>query len=198
MLHELPPGERDYVSIRAPDFALGETANRIVGNDLSNTITGNKYDDYISGGKGNDTLKGMDGDDVLSGGAGNDRLEGGNGDDALYGNTGTNRLEGGAGNDTYYGGDQDDLFIFDSGLDVVSSMYGADPGHDVLQFANVAGADLRFYAVEDGASLYITSVQDAADGSLDSGVIVEDYFAAQHLGLVDAVVGYDWIGYDLA
>jgi len=171
MLHELPTGVRNYNSDLVPNFAAGETANRIVGNDLSNKITGNLYDDQIFGEGGNDILYGMDGDDIL---------------------------HGGAGNDTYYGGDQNDVFIFDSGLDVVSSMYGADPGYDVLQFANVAGADLRFYVVEDGASLHITSVEDAADGSLDSGVIVEDYFAAQHLGLVDAVVGSDGVWYDLA
>lgn len=191
----LPSTQNNYESDLVPNFAVGETANSIIGNALNNQIIGNQYDDFIFGGAGNDRLFGEGGNDVLSGGAGNDTLVGGAGDDELFGNTGNNVHAGGVGNDILNGGDGDDTFFFTlatDGLDTVSSFFGADPGNDQLVFTDVAVADFFFGVAADGVSLHITNTADAADGILDFGVIVEDYFlAGSPLGIVDAVFGTD-------
>lgn len=197
-LYSLTSTELDYTSNRVPDTAAGETVNVIYGNDLDNQITGNEYNDLIFGDDGDDTLLGEGGDDALLGGAGDDLLKGGSGDDVLYGNTGSNKMWGGAGDDIYHGGDGDDVFVFtesDGGTDTVSSFFGADAGYDQLQLTDIASADIMFFYADDGVSLHISSAADAADGSLDSGVIIEDYFAGGSLGLVDAVIGSDGYGY---
>ena len=79
-----------------------DTAIKIFGNELNNTILG---------GSGKDTLYGANGTDSLFGGKGNDKLFGDEGEDTLW---------GGAGNDTLTGGEDDDLFIYSGGKDVIA------------------------------------------------------------------------------
>lgn len=62
------------------------------GNDLNNTRTGSKVEDWLFGGGGNDSL---------NGGEGNDYIEGNSGDDTLDGGLGNDELNGGEGKDTY-------------------------------------------------------------------------------------------------
>ncbi|MEI6643887.1 MAG: calcium-binding protein [Novosphingobium sp.] len=75
------------------------------GNDLVNTIIGNRGANTLLGLAGNDTLRGGAGDDLVKGGAGNDSLKGEAGNDMLY---------GGEGKDTLIGGTGKDFFIFDT------------------------------------------------------------------------------------
>lgn len=86
----------------------------IVGNDLSNTISGKAGDDYINGRGGNDDISGGDGNDTLYGGAGDDRFD--------WAASERN------GNDVFYGGTGNDTYVLDSNLDTVveNSSEGVD------------------------------------------------------------------------
>jgi Animal haem peroxidase/RTX calcium-binding nonapeptide repeat (4 copies) len=116
----------------------------VVGNALSNVITGTDGDDALYGEDGNDRLNGSRGLDSLHGGAGDDELNAGDdtrgvfaygddGDDTLRGNTGDDNLIGGAGNDYLNAG---------SGKDFMSG----GPGDDWL----VAGPDPEMVDGGDG------------------------------------------------
>ena len=59
------------------------------------------YIENAIGGSGSDSIVGNDVSNVLSGGAGNDSLFGGNGNDTLVSGLGADVMWGGAGNDTY-------------------------------------------------------------------------------------------------
>ncbi|MFI5379501.1 MAG: calcium-binding protein [Tepidisphaerales bacterium] len=77
------------------EIIIGGSGNdKIVGNNLANTLIG---------GPGNDSLYGMGGNDVLVGGPGNDYLSGGDGDDVLIAGdlASGDTLDGGAGYDAY-------------------------------------------------------------------------------------------------
>jgi VCBS repeat-containing protein len=65
------------------DFNGGDSADRLIGNVLANTLRGKKGHDQLFGDLGND---------VLRGGAGNDRLDGGEGGDQIIGGGGSNRF----------------------------------------------------------------------------------------------------------
>lgn len=153
-------------------------------------MIGSEYDDYIFGMDGNDQLYGADGDDVLVGGFGNDTLVGGSGDDFLQGSSGINHLVGGSGNDKLIGGDGEDHFYFyfstGNGQDTISSNYGADAGLDILEL-NIRNSDAVYYQTSDGSSLFITSQSDIADGSIDEGVLIEDYYTHHEYDLVDYI-----------
>ena len=62
------------------------------GNDLDNTLAGNRKANRLTGGNG---------EDRLFGGAGNDVLRGGNDDDLLHGGAGKDKLFGGQGEDVF-------------------------------------------------------------------------------------------------
>ncbi|MGA2496204.1 MAG: hypothetical protein ABSH20_00595 [Tepidisphaeraceae bacterium] len=88
------PAENDNV---LPDIEIvigGSGDDKIVGDNLANTLIG---------GPGNDSLYGMGGNDVLVGGTGNNYLSGGDGDDVLIATnlSSGDTLDGGAGNDAY-------------------------------------------------------------------------------------------------
>lgn len=103
----------------------------IIGDGLSNWISGEWGDDRLIGNAGNDTLNGGFGRDHLRGGAGKDTLIGGTDDDRLYGEAGADRFESGTGADRMYAGADTarDVFVFTSTLD--SSLYfGTDEIHD--------------------------------------------------------------------
>ena len=72
----------------------------LLGSDYSDTLIGNRDDNYLDGGNGADVLQGKRGDDTLNGGADNDTLVGGSGTDMLEGGAGGDTLDGGHGKDT--------------------------------------------------------------------------------------------------
>ncbi|MGJ3629135.1 M10 family metallopeptidase C-terminal domain-containing protein [Sphingomonas sp. MMS24-JH45] len=77
------------------------------------TIANGVVIENATGGSGNDKLVGNDVANTLKGNAGKDLLVGGLGDDRLEGGVGTDWLNGGAGNDTLVGGKGDnDVFFF--------------------------------------------------------------------------------------
>src|SRR3954447_5338692 len=128
-----------------------EKALVIVGNALSNVITGTDGDDTLYGEDGNDTLNGGLGLDALHGGAGDDVLIAGNssrgvfaygddGNDTLYGNAGDDNLIGGAGNDYLNGGSGKDFLSGGPGDDWLVAGAGPDmidggSGNDTVDFS---------------------------------------------------------------
>ncbi|QRM33458.1 calcium-binding protein [Microvirga sp. VF16] len=106
----------------------GASSIGLMGNHLSNVITGNQ---------GNDEIHGLDGDDTLYGDGGNDYILGGNGEDDLYGGIGNDHLDGGNENDKLYGDVGNDLLNGANGDDGLfggagnDSLYGSD-GSDRL------------------------------------------------------------------
>jgi Ca2+-binding RTX toxin-like protein len=109
------------------NLAAAEIEN-VAGGDNNDDIMGNTLSNILSGGAGNDTLNGMDGNDMLSGADGTDTLNGGNGDDTLDGGADNDLLNGDAGADTLDGKDGDDTL--DGGLD--DDQLSGDAGTDTL------------------------------------------------------------------
>ncbi|MDO5609336.1 MAG: calcium-binding protein, partial [Pseudomonadota bacterium] len=151
-------------------------ADRIIGFDEGETISGGEGDDYIngmggddilSGDGGNDELHGDIGNDVLSGGDGNDRLYGESGDDTLLGDAGDDQLSAGEGNDTLDGGDGDDTLHGEAGDDVLlggagnDSLFGGE-GNDILdggagndQLSGGRGNNRYLFGVGDGQDVIL-------------------------------------------
>ena len=86
----------------------GSGSDRIIGNQVGNSLQGYS---------GNDTLNGEGGSDVLIGASGADRLSGGTGADRLY---------GGAGADDLIGGADADMFLFKLRTESTVSASGRD------------------------------------------------------------------------
>lgn len=92
----------------------------IWGTVFADKIVGNDEENFLSGFGGADTLKGKGGDDYIEGGNGADLLVGGAGNDELDGGKGADTLKGGDGDDFFVASAGNDSFIGGSGFDVVS------------------------------------------------------------------------------
>ncbi len=116
----------------------------VVGNVLSNVITGTDGDDALYGEDGNDRLNGGRGLDSLHGGAGDDELNAGDDTKGVfaYGDDGNDTLRGNAGDDNLIGGAGNDYLNAGSGKDFMSG----GPGDDWL----VAGPDPEMVDGGDG------------------------------------------------
>lgn len=185
-----------------------ETAHGVEGLGGNDTIYGSSYNDTLQGGTGHDTLWGNAGNDALLGQAGDDKLYGGDGNDALWGggeDAGQDTLNGGAGNDRMYGGGGDDLYIHNSnnGVDIINDgmsaamVPGYGGGTDTIQFTGITLAQLAAYRPEGSNDLWLSSFADFADGTLDDGVIVEDFYSADANTYIEFVVTSDNYQVDL-
>ena len=107
----------------------------VIGNELSNDITGNSNDNILHG----DVSDTAPGDDHILGLAGNDIIYAMNGNDYLDGGTGVDTLYGGRGNDTYIVDDVGDQVIENiaQGQDLVQSSVS------YILPSNVEGLELR-------------------------------------------------------
>lgn len=167
------------------------SADTYTGTSSADTISGLGGGDTLHGGAGNDIVLGGDGYDVLYGDGGNDFLSGEAGKDTLIGGAGADKLHGGAapdvlngsaGNDTLWGGVGNDQYVFShgTGIDTINddksptgaAGYGGG-SDDELDFDQLM-SDLTF--LQDGDDLWITTINDAADGTMDSGVIIEGHY----------------------
>jgi len=109
--------------------------DRLIGDNLTNILSGldgNDFldgragDDYLDGGAGRDQLAGDVGNDQLFGQAGDDDLDGGAGDDQLFGGDGHDLLEGQVGNDILDGGEGEDYLLGEYGADTLLGQAGED------------------------------------------------------------------------
>lgn len=95
-----------FESVTSAATALVASA-LIIGTNVSETLTGNAFNNQIFALGGNDVLNGLAGNDILDGGTGNDTLDGGLGADVMLGGTGS------------------DTYIVDDVGDVVTELAGA-------------------------------------------------------------------------
>ncbi|EAR20406.1 calcium-binding protein [Nitrococcus mobilis] len=127
----------------------------LIGNEMSNQITGGDGGDVIAGARGADVLRGANGADTLRGGEGADELHGGNDHDTLYGDAGADTLYGGWGNDALHGG---------TGAD---ALHGGD--HNDTLYGD-AEADTLF-GDRGSDTLYGGAGDDVLDGGSDSNTL---------------------------
>lgn len=136
---------------------------------------------FWGGEGGNDVLNGGAGFDTLHGGLGNDNLLGGAGDDTIYGVDGNDTLNGGASGyrDVLVGGDGNDSYIHyynDGGLSWVADLSGTS---DKITINDVSASDLQFYRFSNAPDrLYITTSGDYADGYVDHGIVIQNFFTS--------------------
>lgn len=177
----------------------GHSYNALGGNDI---VHGSAYDDLIQGGYGNDLLLGNDGDDALVGQQGNDEMYGGNGDDFLHGgssDTGHDVLNGGAGQDRLYGGPGNDDYVHElnSGVDIINDgasetlAAGYGGGNDTIWLTGVSLEQLTWYQPPGSNDLWLSSWDDFADGTLDDGVVVENFYTVEANTYIETVVTSD-------
>lgn len=175
------------------------------GND---TVYGSAYMDIIEGGSGDDVLFGYNGIDALIGQNGNDTLYGGNGDDFLHGGSGDagqDVLDGGAGYDDLSGGFGNDVYIHtaNSGTDTINEGFseatvpGYGGGEDILVFTGITSDQLAAYRPDNSNDLWLGSFADFADGSMDDGVIIEDFYLNDPSTFVEWVNTSDNLWIDL-
>lgn len=183
----------------------GQTNNVVIMYGGNDTVYGSNVTDQILGGYGNDSLLGNGGNDFLSGEDGNDTLFGGTGNDSLYGGTGNDSLNGQTGIDYLYGGAGNDTYIhnLNSGNDLindnqtVTGAVGSGVGlSDTLQFNGVLLKDLHAYTASNNLDLWITSVTDAADGVINDGVLIQNYYLGGDY-VIERIAGSDAIPYYL-
>ena len=117
--------------------------------DLSETLSGNEYNNTLYGFGGNDTLNAGTGDDILDGGIGNDTLNGDLGNDKLTGGKGDDTLNGGAGDDIYY-------YNLGDGVDTINEAAGTDK---IIFGEGIASSDIKYRSVNE--DLYLTIKGDA-------------------------------------
>ncbi|NUB04700.1 calcium-binding protein [Azospirillum sp. Vi22] len=168
------------------DYIIGEAGNddlygdngndTLGGGDGNDFLDGGNGHDYLVGGNGNDELFGGDGNDSIGGDAGNDLLNGGNGDDLLVGGLGNDTMNGGAGTDTLLGGDGDDVYQHDWLQGGTTYIQDSSGSGDTLVFSNASLNDLVWGVTDNGYDLYILHASDAADGIMDHGVYIDNYF----------------------
>jgi hypothetical protein len=191
----LEDSEISYNSDLVPEGA--ENGNAIYGNGLNNNITGNQYNDTIFGYDGDDYLRGEGGSDTLVAGNGNDILDGRSGNDILFGQDGNDILYGGSGSDILWGGLGNDQYNFQhgtGGIDTINDdksptgQTGYGGGSDSLWMQDVDLYDI--YLEPNGNDLWVTDVNDAADGVMDSGIVIEDFFSGGN-NVIEYIYGAD-------
>jgi len=215
-IKELSPGD-DYYNT-PNDLAQGGFGNRILGLEGDDTIIGSNDSDTLVGQEGDDVLQAQVNTsgygDVLIGSAGNDALYGSsgvdyiNGDnikasddndhsdnqDYLYGGAGADDLRGGIGDDTY------EHFMSDGGQEEInedlsaSGNTGYGSGDDDLFMSDVSSSDLRIY--QSGSDLQVTDADDVADGSVDEGVEIKNFYDGGD-DVVEELITSDNVVYDL-
>ncbi len=209
-MYKLGTNDSDIIDIRkwtapvSPESSHG--VNAAGGDD---TVYGSAYYDIIQGGAGNDVLWGYSGDDLLVGKNVNDRLFGGYGNDSLWGggsDAGKDTLNGGTGNDFLSGGAGNDRYIHDlnSGVDTINdgksetgrSGYGG--GSDTIQFSGISLANLAAYRPDGSNDLWLATIVDLADGKVDDGVIIQDFYLEEVNTFIEFAITSDNYVVDLA
>ena len=176
------------------------TGNRVLAKGGDDTIYGSSNPDGLFGGDGNDEINAKvnqsGSGDLLIGDEGSDDLNGSAGDDVINGDNikqaadddnkpNNDVLDGRAGDDDLRGGIGNDLYIHrmsDGGQDTIkedlsaANATGFGGGSDALFMADVNSGDIHFDLAGD--DLVISDALDAADGSLDEGVVIQDQFGS--------------------
>lgn len=174
----------DTIDIRNQPLGQYETSHGVVAGSGDDIVYGSSYVDVIQGQDGNDTLYGFNGNDSLIGGSDDDALYGGAGSDFLSGGQGNDTLVGGVGNDTMYGEGGDDLYVHgaNEGVDTINDdlTAAATPGYgggsDTIYFPSLSLDEIAYSRPDGSDDLWLSSFNDFSDGTMNDGVIVEDFF----------------------
>lgn len=141
--------------------SYGQDVNALVygddGNDVIQVGSANGY-----GGAGDDTITSTQNEYSLFGGDGADRLNLGGWSTSPSSTAGY--AEGGDGGDSYYMQSSGNVYISETGA----------TGTDHLYFLNAVVADIVYF--QSGDDLVITTAADIADSSVDSAVILIDWY----------------------
>lgn len=124
-------------------------------------LLGSAFNDSLVGDNMSNVLTGGDGNDSIVAGGDSDFVFGGRGDDAIQGNGGTDRIEGGEGNDTLSGGSSGkDYFIYRAawGNDRITDF------EDKVDFIDLRGLGLTFADLDITAQGPDTLITDAEHG----------------------------------
>lgn len=137
------------------------SAEGVTVNLSDGTATGGEAEgDVLSG---IENLRGSELADTLIGDNGNNILSGGGGDDILF---------SGLGEDTLIGGEGSDIFYFNAtGMATISDTSGTN---DILYFDGFASTDIGY--LQNGNDLIFYTQADAADGTLDTYALLDDWF----------------------
>ncbi len=188
----------DIENLTGSDFA-----DRLIGDDLANIMSGGAGSDVIKTfegddtgdggdgadkillGEGNDTGRGGAGNDIVSGFAGEDTVNGDEGNDFLYGGRGNDELNGGDGDDRMRGNLNNDTMNGDAGNDIMRGGGGNDTmnggaGEDWIAGGN--GSDRIIGGAGDDVLIGSTSAA-VGDG-------VEDVFVFENID-GDGIAGND-------
>ncbi|NKJ38683.1 calcium-binding protein [Rhizobium sp. SG570] len=164
----------------------GDGNDTLHGGTENDNLYGEAGNDWLWGDDGNDYAEGGAGNDTFVGGAGNDRMFGQAGDDIFFGDAGGDVMDGGAGSDRMWGGAGNDQYQFNAqGFDVINDgvtdtgSARAETTYDTdLLIVSYTDADWNLDRVGD--NLRIFSQADAADGTLSSSVVIENFFLGGH------------------
>ncbi|KJV06775.1 hypothetical protein VZ95_20545 [Elstera litoralis] len=187
----------DYIDRRFKDPGEGNDGDNIQGLGGNDTILGGDGRDHISGGTGNDSINGGMGDDYgLNGDEGNDTIHGGHGVDWIYGGSGADLLYGDAGSNYLLGGSGDDIYVHsgNDGFTFISDVYANGGGTDIVYFLGTTLDQLQFQI--DGNDLYLYTVADTQDGTIDNGIAITNFFLGGDY-LIEYVADQNGTGLDL-
>lgn len=174
----------DVFDMRSLIMGIDETAHSYLALGGDDVIYGSSFVDFIQGDAGNDILYGYFGDDALVGQYGNDSLYGGLGGDFIHGGDENDLLDGGDGFDRLYGGFGNDVYVkvMGQGRDLIndnvseSLVTGYGGGIDKVVLAGISLDQLVCFISTNGQDLWLSSVSDVADGVMDDGVVIENFF----------------------
>ena len=148
--------------------------DRLLGQDLNETIHGKGGHDFIWAGGGDDQLFGDDGGDFLYGQEGNDTLDGGAGNDLL---------DGGEGNDVY-------LFRRGSGQDTIMAVDASPGKRDVVRFGDgITPGDIELSRSFDNL---ILKIRDTRDRLVVNGYFINDGVSPTSLEAIEFFGGAVW------
>ena len=159
----------------AEDSGVSESADYVVGTNLSESLDllgGDDWveagfgDDEMDGGSGDDKLYGNQGQDTLLGGSGQDELYGGQDDDELLGNEDEDLIYGNKGSDSIYGGKDDDWIYGNEDEDLIHGNKGNDSiygGKDDDSIYGNEGSDY-IYGNRGNDSIWAGQDDDWIDG----------------------------------
>jgi Ca2+-binding RTX toxin-like protein len=137
---------------------------------VNQNLTGTSVAETLKGGNGYDTINGNAGNDSLVGGSSNDILNGGDDNDILVGGLGADNLTGGLGNDVFKYNSLIELGNNTSRYDpIMGSIYNRDVITDFL-----AGDKINLSAI---AGLSFVGVGNAFSGVANQVIVYDDYNA---------------------
>jgi len=163
--------------------------NLILGNNLSESISGTTSNDTVYGYAGDDTISGNSSNDYIDGGLGDDSIRGDAGDDTILGGLGNDTILGGSGNDSVFGGNGDDSISGSAGDDFITGGNGLDTlrGAKGADLINAGGNDVLRYVNSNDGSTFLFDFNSNA--SFDNAVAAGGYDIITNFNSLGAGVG---------